>query len=82
MCFLWGWLDNRERIFFECGFSRKVWLEAVKLVKLAAPPYKWVQVIAWMLKVARGKSIKAELRRVAVAAVVLCSLRGKELLKI
>lgn len=71
VCVLCGaGLDNKEHLFFECGFLGQVLLEAIKQVKLAAPPYKEVQVIAWMLKVARGKSLKAELRRAVFAVVI------------
>ncbi|PWA84664.1 RNA-directed DNA polymerase, eukaryota, Reverse transcriptase zinc-binding domain protein [Artemisia annua] len=51
--------DNHEHVFFECGYSAKVWASVLKEANFPSISPKWDDIIGWLLPLALSNNADA-----------------------
>lgn len=70
-------LENRDHLFFDCGYSKEVWCSLVKNLAGNRSVYEWSRVLR---EVVRGLSGKTEIFSIAIVFRLLCMrFGGKEM---
>ncbi|KAL4297900.1 hypothetical protein GQ457_12G001000 [Hibiscus cannabinus] len=66
MCSLCGKeLESRDHLFFECDFSRVVWVCILQLCRQHRQVMSWEHELAWAMRTLKSKSLWYALMRLA-----------------
>jgi hypothetical protein len=70
MCVFSSSVEGRDHQFFHCGFSRKIWRDALKRCIVNEPITAWDEVTLWGLKALKSKSMRATICKLVSGATV------------
>jgi hypothetical protein len=65
-----GSMENREHLFFLCGFSKRIWKEVMALCFVRQQRNSWEDVENWSTKELRSDCLKSKLCRLRLGAAV------------
>ena len=63
-------VETREHLFYDCNFSRQLWIEILSLCGQSREVTSWQGELQWAIQRLRGKSLNAVILRVAWHAVI------------
>lgn len=56
-------IECRDHLYFECGFNKRIWREAMQMCSLISFPTAWDEVLSKWMSDWRGKSLKVVVRK-------------------
>ncbi|XP_075096316.1 uncharacterized protein LOC142174423 [Nicotiana tabacum] len=59
-----------QHIFFKCEFTGKIWNGLLRWQGIQRSHHNWKEDITWMVKITKGKSARAAIYRMTLAAAV------------
>lgn len=62
-------VENRDHLFFQCSLGMQIWELVMGFVQEVNPPYRWQDIIDWMIAWKGSESIR-RMKRAAVAACI------------
>jgi hypothetical protein len=65
-----GRIENREHLFFQCGFSNCIWKELMALCLVRQPRYSWDDIENWSMKELRSDCLMARLCILCLGATI------------
>ncbi|XP_020262718.1 uncharacterized protein LOC109838708 [Asparagus officinalis] len=69
-CYLCAGSESRDHLFFECYYSRDVWLGISNWLEIDWQTCYWNLLMNWYITRQRGKGFKKKVRRLVLAAAV------------
>jgi hypothetical protein len=63
-------VEDRNHIFFQCGFSRRVWTASLGKCNIVDPPFLWDDVLSLGLQQWKKKTLLASLCRLVFGASI------------
>jgi hypothetical protein len=70
MCFLSSWYESRDHLFFECGFSFRIWKTCLQRCNVLDPPTVWDDLIEEGCSHWKTKSMLGVTCRLVLSATV------------
>lgn len=58
-------VGGRDHMFFQCGFSKRIWREVLGKCLVKDPYTDWEEIMSWGLKELKGRNMKATLCRLS-----------------
>lgn len=65
-----GCIESREHLFFECGYSRRLWRELLKKTLIHNPPLSWSDIKRMGVNEWRKKSFKTVICKLSMSVAV------------
>ncbi|XP_020263457.1 uncharacterized protein LOC109839444 [Asparagus officinalis] len=69
-CCLCTGSENRNHLFFECCYSREVWLKIMDLLSFKWQSCDWNQIVIWYCDRLKGNGFKQRIKRMALTTAV------------
>ena len=63
-------LESHDHLFFECPVTRQVWLSILAKCYGQPPLSRWTDLINWMVRNWKGKSLATKVNKLAIAATI------------
>jgi len=74
-------IEDRDHLFFSCGFSSRIWKHVMELCGVLHPPTCWDDVVSLGLKEWRGKTMKAYICRLVFGSSIYNIWRTRNALR-
>jgi hypothetical protein len=74
-------VEDRDHLFFSCGFSSRIWKHVMELCGVLHPPTCWDDVVSLGLKEWRGKTMKAYICRLVFGSSIYNIWRTRNALR-
>jgi hypothetical protein len=72
-----GCIESKEHLFFECGYSRRLWRELLKKTPIPNPPIHCSDIMRMSVKERKNKSSKAVICKLSLSSAVYYLWRQK-----
>jgi hypothetical protein len=76
--FCHGSQETKQRLFFECSFSRRIWRVLLADCEVVDPPLEWNEVINWFKAIKSRNSLKIAILQALSRGSSLSPLKAKK----
>lgn len=70
VCCFCGDPESADHLFFQCSFSRQIWLRVLGWMGYTHQPTNWLTEKAWIMQVRKNKGWRREVTKVTIAETV------------
>ena len=63
-------LESRDHLFFDCSFTKRIWVSIMRLCLVSNPLFSWEDLIEWSSSNLKGKGMRSNICRLGLWAAV------------
>ncbi|XP_058742336.1 uncharacterized protein LOC131614805 [Vicia villosa] len=62
--------ESVEHLFFCCNYTKGIWEEVLKWLKVRHAPLGWKEEVTWLVKICKSKNCRAQIMKMAIAETI------------